>query len=79
MHETHEFGDLHLLSHVIVCYANPGEDGTLVVVASVHDISSDYDAVRRLVDLCNRLEVSPCHLLDVVEDSIVCPLKKQHF
>ena len=68
--ETYELGELRRLSFGIVCYANPEEDGTLAIVASVHDISADYDAVRRLADLCNRLALSPLHLRDVIEDSI---------
>ena len=44
--------------------------GSATIVASVHDITSDKDAIAALVDDCNRLELSTIHLLDVVEDFI---------
>ena len=66
--ETYELGEQRRLSFGIACYANPEEN--VAIVASVCDISVDYDSVHRLADLCNRLAVSPLHLRDVVEDSI---------
>lgn len=52
----------------IVCYADPEVYGILTVIASVRDISSDFDSVSRLVDLCSRHALSPLHLQDVVDD-----------
>ena len=55
-------------SYGIVAYANAEQDGTATIVASVHDITSDKQHLTKLVDDCNRLELSPMHLPDVVED-----------
>ena len=48
----------------IAAYADTEKDG----VASVHDVTTDKQALDELVSLCNRLELSTVHLLDVVED-----------
>lgn len=37
-------------------------------VARLRDITSDKNALDELVSLCNRLQLSPIHLHDVVED-----------
>lgn len=34
----------------------------------VRRISTDFGEMNRLVGRCNRLQVSPVHLLDIVED-----------
>ena len=34
----------------------------------IHDISADKPRMEHLVELCNRLELSPLHLWDGVED-----------
>ena len=66
--EEYFLNDSRQISYGIVCYADPETDGTLTVIASVRDISSDFDSVSRLVDLCNRHTLSPLHLRDVVDD-----------
>ena len=66
--EEYFLNDSRRVSWGIVCYAKPEEDGTLTVIASVRDISPDYDAVRRLADLCNKHSLSPLHLRDVIDD-----------
>ena len=40
------------------------------VIASYHDISINKSCVQELVLQCNKLELSPSHLFDVVEDFI---------
>ena len=40
------------------------------VLATVSDVSPDGESVRRIVDLCNQLQLDPIHLLDVVEDAL---------
>ena len=52
----------------IAAYADAEEDGTATIVASVHDVTTDKQALDELVSLCNRLELSTVHLMDVVED-----------
>lgn len=42
------------------------EQGNLL--KSVHDITCDAASLESLVVLCNRLELSLCHLDDVIED-----------
>ena len=49
-------------------YSDANENGTATVVTSVHDITSNKDSLARLVDDCNRLQLSTVHLHDVVED-----------
>ena len=59
------------VSYGIVAYADAEEDGTATIVASVHDITADRQALSELVEICNRLELSLIHLNDVVEDFLV--------
>lgn len=39
-----------------------------VLVAEVHDISTNYNKIKNLVYLCNDENLSHIHLMDVVED-----------
>lgn len=55
-------------SYGIAAYTNFEEDGTATIVASIHDITTDKQALAELVSLCNSLELSTVHLNDVVED-----------
>jgi len=41
-----------------------------VVKDVVFDITSDEGKARKMVELFNRLELSPVHLLDVIEDML---------
>ena len=68
--ERYSFGNTSRTSYGIVALSDPDKDGSATIVASVHDITSDKDAIVALVDDCNRLELSTIHLLDVVEDFI---------
>ncbi len=45
--------------------------GITVGNISIHDITSDKDKILLLVELCNRLKLSPLHLRDVVDDFLV--------
>lgn len=38
------------------------------LIESVNDLSCDKQRVERLVELCTRLELSPEHLPDVIDD-----------
>lgn len=66
--EKYTFGEECRTSYGIVAYSNVDQDGTKTIIASVRDITSDRDALARLVSDCNRLELSTVHLNDVVED-----------
>ena len=66
--EKYALGEEKRISYGIVAYANAEQDGTATIVASVRDITSDKKRLKKLVDDCNRLELSTVHLPDVVED-----------
>ncbi|MBQ8300402.1 MAG: hypothetical protein IJX57_00310 [Clostridia bacterium] len=36
----------------------------------IEDISADREKTEQMVEMFNRLELSPCHLHDVVEDML---------
>ena len=62
--ETYKTKQYDRVSYGIAAYAE--EEQTCV--ARLHDITSDKNALAKLVLLCNRLQLSPNHLYDVVED-----------
>lgn len=55
-----EFG----ISYVEVC------DDNIAVLSSVPNLSPDYKAVEKLVNICNDLQLDPIHLYDVAEDFV---------
>ena len=69
--ERYTFGNKTRTSYGIVAYSNAVQDGSKTIVASVRDVTSDKTALTRLVDDCNRLELSTVHLSDVVEDFLL--------
>ena len=66
--ERYALGNESRTSYGIVAYANAEQNGTTTIVASIRDITSDKNRLKKLVDDCNRLELSTVHLPDVVED-----------
>ncbi len=44
------------------------EEGVEFPVRAMHDCSSDLQVVTEFVALCNRLQLSPVHLDDAVDD-----------
>lgn len=66
--EIYSLGASSRVSYGIAAYAYAEEDGTATIVASVHDVTSNKQALYELVSLCNRSELSTVHLMDVVED-----------
>ena len=66
--EIYSRGSDSRTSYGIAAYAHGDEEGTATVIAAVHDITSNRQALANLVSLCNRLELSVLHLDDVVED-----------
>ena len=69
--EIYSIGTDLRTSYGIAAYADSAEDGTATIVASIHDVTTDKQALDELVSLCNRLELSTVHLVDVVEDFLV--------
>ena len=66
--EKYALGNESRISYGIVAYSNVEQDGTATIVASVRDITDDKHRLSRLVDDCNKFELSIVHLYDVVED-----------
>ena len=66
--ETYTFGNESRVSYGIAAYSGVKENGIATIVASVHDITSNKEALVSLVNDCNRLKLSTVHLSDVVED-----------
>lgn len=66
--EIYSLGDSSRISYGIAAYANSKEDGTSTIVASIHDITANKQALLELVQQCNRLELSTIHLDNVIED-----------
>ena len=69
--ERYTFGNKTRTSYGIVAYSNANQDGSKTIVASVHDVTSDKAGLTKLVNDCNRLELSTIHLNDVVEDFLL--------
>ena len=68
LEEKFSLGARERKAYGIAAYSGADADGTATVVAHVSDITCDEAAIGELVELCNRLELSPMHLYDVVED-----------
>ncbi len=66
--EIYKLGNEKRVSYGIVAYANAELDGTATIISSVRDVSSDRQAIVDLISQCNRLQLSPAHLGEVVED-----------
>ena len=43
-------------------------DGVTTILESISDISANIEAIERLVQYCNNLQLDPIHLQDVVTD-----------
>ena len=69
--ERYTFGNKTRTSYGIVAYSNADQDGSKTIVASVRDVTSDKAGLSKLVNDCNRLELSTVHLNDVVEDFLL--------
>ena len=66
--ETYYFGTVARISYGIAVYSWPESEGTVSIIASAHDVSSNKDQVEHLVCLCNRDHLEPKHLNNIVED-----------
>ena len=69
--EIYSLGISSRTSYGITAYAESEESDTATIVASVHDITADKQALIELVSICNRLELSTVHLMDMVEDFLM--------
>lgn len=62
-----------LFSREIGCYESfgiRGSDKSGAEIFFCSDISADMAFVIDLCEVCNRLQISPVHMLDIIEDSI---------
>ncbi len=66
--EEYSEGGEWRLSYGIAVYAHPRASGSATVIASVHDITSDREALEELVLRCNRGGLSPHQLRDIIDD-----------
>ncbi len=64
-------GEMRRVSYGIAAYANADEEGTAVILALLHDITSNASDIEALVERCNRSGLSLLHLADVVEDELL--------
>ena len=62
--ETYKTKRAERIAYGIAAYAEDEQ----TCIARLHDVSSDKNTRAELVSLCNRLQLSPIHLHDVVED-----------
>ena len=68
--EKYTLGSESRISYGIAAYSDAEERGTTTIICSIHDITHDKASLSKLVDNCNRLELSTIHLSDAIEDFI---------
>ncbi len=56
------------VSYRIAAYADSKDGSTATMIDVIHDITSDKQAMYKLVELCNRLKLSTVHLREVIDD-----------
>ncbi len=66
--ELYALGTNSRVSYGVAAYCDADKDGTATIVASVHDVTANKQALMNFVSLCNRLELSPIHLKDAIDD-----------
>lgn len=66
--EVYTLQEEQRISYGIAAYADAEEDGTAIIVASVHDITTDKVRLSEFILKCNRCGLSPLHLTDAVDD-----------
>lgn len=66
--EEYRIGASTRVSYGIAAYANAEVSETATIVASVHDVTSNKQALEELVLLCNHLNLSLVHLNCVIDD-----------
>ena len=69
--EVYSFENDSRTAYGIVAYDHAESNDAPTVLVSFSDVCSDYQKLKELVDLCNRLNLSPIHLYDVLEDFLL--------
>jgi len=65
---TYVLDDERRFSYGIAVFADAAQTGTAVIIDEIGDVSDDREKVEMLAALCNKLDLSPLHLRDIVED-----------
>ncbi len=55
-------------SYGIVAYSFSSVENSRTIIAIARDLTSNRTLIEALAEQCNRLALSPIHLLDVVDD-----------
>ena len=58
----------YILTYGIACVEE--DNGHAELVAQISDISTNQEKMEELVKLCNKMQLSPIHLRDIVDDFI---------
>lgn len=66
--ETESSGANTRISYGIAAYADSKDGSIATMIATIHDITSDKQALTEFVALCNRLELSMIHLREAIDD-----------
>ena len=66
--EIYSFDSEFHTSYGIAAYADTKDGGVPIILAAIHDITTDEKALIELVSRCNHLRLSTIHLNDIVED-----------
>ena len=68
LEETYLLDQQSRTSYGIAAYVDTDIAGITSIVDSVHDITSNKEALLKLIRDCNHLKLSVLHLRDVIED-----------
>jgi len=66
--EVYTIGTAVRTAYGIAAYANEQKTNNDTIIASVHDVTADREAMTAFVALCNRLSLSTIHLHDAIAD-----------
>lgn len=66
--EIYELDNESRTAYGIAVYSCTASDEIASVILSVHDITPVKAQIDALVNLCNRNDLSPVHLAEVIED-----------
>lgn len=69
--EIYSLNENTIASYGIAAYVDSSENDSLCIINSVRNITCDIMSIEKLTDMCNRLELSPIHLNDVIEDFLI--------
>ena len=65
--EKYAFGNDMRTAYGVVVYSN-SPDGSSTVIATFNDLFSEKGILERFVEKCNRSDLSPMHIEEVIDD-----------